>query len=387
MPTPGGVSSMMPTPGSAGSLMQPGAGGGGLSSMIPTPGSGNNLMTSVTHGTGTGNVSNLMSSMSHGAGTMMPTPGTLGNMMPIQGHNTNNMFGMSGTNMMPTPGGGSGSNYSLVPQQTMAGMRMAQTGHVASSMGMSVGSQMIPTPGLSSSQGLGISTAPSAGLGGLSNGSSAQIQQFGGGATNHIYSGMTGQLGGGVPTSGQQQRKPGVVNGSMTNAKMLVNGQQLLNGAANLHTPPAYLNASQYSSLQLQQQQQRITQQQQIHHHQQQQHRPQQIRMQRMCTFLYFCSQSKTHFVCNLYAPCSASQIGLKMLRQPVFPFSLSNQLLQCSSLPYHFLQGLSTPSVVDRAINIGEGVDLHQYFAGPLAKLLVAFWVPLRWGKSAHVV
>lgn len=296
MPTPGGVSSMMPIPGSAGNLMQSGAGGGGLSSMIPTPGSGNNLMTSVTHGTGTGNASNLMSSMSHGTGTMMPTPGTLGNMMPIQGHNTNNMFAMSGTNMMPTPGG-SGSNYSLVPQQTMGGMRMAQTGHVASSMGMSVGSQMIPTPGLSSSQGLGISTAPSAVLGGLANGSPAQLQQFGGGVTNHIYGGMTGQLGGAVPTSGQQQRKPGVVNGSMTNAKMLGHGQQLLNGTANLHTPPAYLNTSQYSSLQLQQQQQRITQQQQIHHHQQQQqqqqqHRPQQIRMQCMCTFLYFCSQS-----------------------------------------------------------------------------------------------
>jgi hypothetical protein len=290
MPTPGGVSAMMPTPGSTGNLMQSGVGGGGLSNMIPTPGNGNNLMTSMTHGTGTGNGSNLLNSMTHGAGTMMPTPGTLGH--------TNNIFGMAGSNMMPTPGG-SGSNYSLVSQQAMGGIRIAQNGHVPSSMGMSVGSQMIPTPGLNSSQGLGITPASSAGLGGLANGSPVagpQLQQFGGGATNHIYGGINGQLGGGLPSSGQQQRKTGsaigVVNGAMSNGMMLGNGQHLMNGAANLHTPPAYLNASQYSSLQLQQQQQRITQQQQqqLHHQQQQQqqqqHRPQQLRIQRMCTFL-----------------------------------------------------------------------------------------------------
>ena len=289
MPTPGGVSAMMPTPGSTGNLMQSGVGGGGLSNMIPTPGNGNNLMTSMTsmtHSTGTGNGSNLLNSMTHGAGTMMPTPGTLGH--------TNNIFGMAGSNMMPTPGG-SGSNYSLVSQQAMGGIRIAQNGHVPSSMGMSVGSQMIPTPGLNSSQGLGITPASSAGLGGLANGSPVagpQLQQFGGGATNNIYGGINGQLGGGLPSSGQQQRKTGsaigVVNGAMSNGMMHGNGQHLMNGAANLHTPPTYLNASQYSSLQLQQQQQqqRIAQQ------------PQQLRIQRMCTFLYLCFNRKKTFAC-----------------------------------------------------------------------------------------
>ena len=166
----------------------------------------------------------------------------------------------------------------------------AKNGHVSSSLGMPVGSQMIPTPGLSTSHATGVSPAASAGLGlpNVNAVTAAQLQQqqqFGTGTNNHLYGGMNGQLGAGGLTGGvqqQQQRKPasslGVVNGGMNNGLVLSNGQHIMNGTTNLHSSSGYINASQYSSLQLQQQQQqRVTQ-----HQQQQQQRPQQIRIQRM---------------------------------------------------------------------------------------------------------
>lgn len=225
----------------------------------------------------TGN-SNVLNSMSHGAGTMMPTPGTLGNMMPTPGHS--NLFNMSGSNIMTTPGA-VGSTYSLVPQQAIGSMRVTQNGHVPSTMGMPVGSQMIPTPGLNTSQGLGMSAATSAGSGVSNVGGvgtahlqhQQQQQQFG--TANHMYGGMSGQLSGSLASGLQQHRKSGVVTGGMNSGMVLSNGQHLMNGAANLHTAPAYLNTVQYSSLQ--QQQQRLSQQ-----HQQQQHQSHQLQQHQL---------------------------------------------------------------------------------------------------------
>nr|PNR43268.1 hypothetical protein PHYPA_015648 [Physcomitrium patens] len=268
MPTTGVMSSSMLTSQSTGNLIQSGAGiVRGINNMMPTSGSN----------------SNVLNTMGRGAGIIMPTPGTSSNMRPIL--ELQNMWNMSGSTILPFLGVSS-SNPSLGSQHALGNARMAQNGHIPSSLGMKVGSQMIPTPELNSSQGMEISIVSSAGLGlphaGVGTGQlqQQQQQQFGVGAGNHKYVGMSGQLNGGL-ISGAQQQKPGStigkLNGGMNNRITQSNGQLLMNGTANLHTPTAYLNTSQYPSLHHRMYQQQV---QQLQQQQQQHQRPQTLRIQ-----------------------------------------------------------------------------------------------------------
>jgi hypothetical protein len=107
------------------------------------------------------------------------------------------MFGgVSGSNMMPTPGSGGINSLDSSQQAAIGGgLRLSENGLVASSMGMGVSNQMIPTPGLTSSQGMSISPAPlSAGLPDMSGATPAQLQQYGGGGVNDHYPGLNGHM-------------------------------------------------------------------------------------------------------------------------------------------------------------------------------------------------
>lgn len=211
------------------------------------------------------------------------------------------MYNISSSNSMSTPGV-SGSNYTLDSQQPLGSARMASNGHTPSSLGVAAGSQMIPTPGLNTSQGLGMAPASSCGLG-LPHGGvgvgQLQQHQFGVGPGNRMFDGINGQLSGGLASVVQQQRKPGssvgMGNGGLNNGTVLGNGQHLMNGSPNLHSPASFLNTSQYSSLQLQQQQQRMSQQQQQQQQQQHQHqRSQNLRIQRKP-----CNVGSVPFTCS----------------------------------------------------------------------------------------